>query len=62
MKKKVMALLAVFVLLCAFLTGCTEVYKVSNNICLRMIRFLIRIRENINVSTQTARLHKAGRG
>lgn len=32
MKKKVMALLAVFVLLCAFLTGCTEVYKVSNNI------------------------------
>ena len=32
MKKKVMALLAVFILLCAFLTGCTEVYKVSNNI------------------------------
>lgn len=30
MKKKVMALLAVFVLLCAFLTGCTEAYKVTH--------------------------------
>lgn len=32
MKKNVMALLAAFVLLCAFLTGCTEVDQVSNNI------------------------------
>ena len=31
-KKNVMALLAAFVLLCAFLTGCTEVDQVSNNI------------------------------
>ena len=32
MKKKVMALLTALMLVCASLTGCTEAYKVSNNI------------------------------
>jgi hypothetical protein len=31
-KKKVMALLTALMLVCVSLTGCTEAYKVSNNI------------------------------
>jgi hypothetical protein len=61
MKKKVMALLAVFVLLCAFLTGCTEVYKVSNNISQEADNFNVtRKLTVVNARTDTILLELTG--
>lgn len=61
MKKKVMALLAVFVLLCAFLTGCTEVYKVSNNISQEADNFNVTRKLTVlNARTDTILLELTG--
>lgn len=61
MKKKVMALLAVFVLLCAFLTGCTEVYKVSNNISHEADNFNVTRKLTVlNARTDTILLELTG--
>lgn len=61
MKKKVMALLAVFVLLCAFLTGYTEVYKVSNNISQEADNFNVtRKLTVVNARTDTILLELTG--
>ena len=61
MKKKVMALLTVFVLLCAFLTGCTEVYKVSNNISQEADNFNVTRKLTVlNARTDTILLELTG--
>ena len=61
MKKKIMALLAVFVLLCAFLTGCTEVYKVSNNISQEADNFNVTRKLTVlNARTDTILLELTG--
>ena len=56
-----MALLAVFVLLCAFLTGCTEVYKVSNNISQEADNFNVTRKLTVlNARTDTILLELTG--
>lgn len=61
MKKNVMALLAAFVLLCAFLTGCTEVDQVSNNISKEADNFnVIRKLTVLNARTDTILLELTG--
>ena len=51
MKKKVMALLTALMLVCASLTGCTEAYKVSNNISQEADNFNVtrRITQRMNL-------------
>lgn len=61
MKKNVMALLAAFVLLCAFLTGCTEVDKVSNNISQEADNFNVTRKLTVlNARTDTILLELTG--
>lgn len=61
MKKKVMALLAAFVLLCAFLTGCTEVDQVSNNISKEADNFNVTRKLTVlNARTDTILLELTG--
>ena len=61
MKKNVMALLAAFVLLCAFLTGCTEVDQVSNNISKEADNFNVtRKLAVLNARTDTILLELTG--
>lgn len=61
MKKNVMALLAAFVLLCAFLTGCTEVYQVSNNISKEADNFNVTRKLTVlNARTDTILLELTG--
>lgn len=61
MKKNVMALLAAFVLLCAFLTGCTEVDQVSNNISKEADNFNVTRKLTVlNARTDTILLELTG--
>lgn len=61
MKKKVMVLLAAFVLLCAFLTGCTEVDQVSNNISKEADNFNVTRKLTVlNARTDTILLELTG--
>ena len=61
MKKKVMALLAAFVLVCASLTGCTEAYKVSNNISQEADNFNVTRKLTVlNARTDTILLELTG--
>ncbi len=61
MKKKVMALLAAFVLVCASLTGCTEAYKVSNNISQEADNFNVTRKLTVlNARTDTILLELIG--
>ena len=61
MKKNVMALLAAFVLLCAFLTGCTEVDQVSNNISKEADNFNVTRKLTVlNARTDTILLEMEG--
>lgn len=61
MKKNVMALFAAFVLLCAFLTGCTEVDQVSNNISQEADNFNVtRKLAVLNARTDTILLELTG--
>lgn len=56
-----MALLAAFVLLCAFLTGCTEVDKVSNNISQEADNFNVTRKLTVlNARTDTILLELTG--
>lgn len=62
MKKNVMALLAAFVLLCAFLTGCTEVDQVSNNISKEADNFNVTRKLTVlNARTDTILLELKGK-
>lgn len=61
MKKNVMALLVAFVLLCAFLTGCTEVDQVSNNISKEADNFNVTRKLTVlNARTDTILLELTG--
>ena len=61
MNKNVMALLAAFVLLCAFLTGCTEVDQVSNNISKEADNFNVTRKLTVlNARTDTILLELTG--
>ena len=61
MKKNVMAVLAAFVLLCAFLTGCTEVDQVSNNISKEADNFNVTRKLTVlNARTDTILLELTG--
>ena len=61
MKNNVMALLAAFVLLCAFLTGCTEVDQVSNNISKEADNFNVTRKLTVlNARTDTILLELTG--
>lgn len=61
MKKNVMALLAAFVLLCAFLAGCTEVDQVSNNISKEADNFNVTRKLTVlNARTDTILLELTG--
>lgn len=61
MKKKVMALLAALVLVSASLTGCTEAYKVSNNISQEADNFNVtRKLTVVNARTDTILLELTG--
>ena len=61
MKKKVMALLAAFVLLCAFLTGCTEADQVSSNISKEADNFNVTRKLTVlNARTDTILLELTG--
>lgn len=56
-----MALLAAFVLLCAFLTGCTEVDQVSNNISKEADNFNVTRKLTVlNARTDTILLELTG--
>lgn len=61
MKKKVVALLAALVLACASLTGCTEAYKVSNNISQEADNFNVTRKLTVlNARTDTILLELTG--
>ncbi len=61
MKKKVMALLTALMLVCASLTGCTEAYKVSNNISQEADNFNVTRKLTVlNARTDTILLELTG--
>ena len=61
MKKKVMALLTALMLVCVFLTGCTEAYKVSNNISQEADNFNVTRKLTVlNARTDTILLELTG--
>lgn len=61
MKKKVMALLTALMLVCVSLTGCTEAYKVSNNISQEADNFNVTRKLTVlNARTDTILLELTG--
>ena len=61
MKKKVMALLTALMLVCVSLTGCTEAYKVSNNISQEADNFNVNRKLTVlNARTDTILLELTG--